>query len=353
MTKNNCSVEIFPDRVVKTFKFNAKQRFLNELKFYEYYSQSYHFVPNLLDYDHLKREIVLENVGQSLTTKHYRKNKNIYKNYTTEINLMVNTLKKNKIYHNDIRYKNVCINDNQELYLIDFEVWSHKYQDKNDDKILPDDYKIFVICAYPERINKYLVDKRYEIFKATWWEEVSDEMINERHFRYNCGEELKRKITACSDSHLRCLQKIKDEKINNAIIIEDDAIINFERLSELDGINDPCYIGGIFFPPVLKDTKTFIKPIVEYGINTIEPDKFVINNAHGYYMPNYLDADLFLEKHYEKRRAIDVEFKRQQIKKKLKYFVFPAISTLDLKDAQNGFTWGSSNYNLKDDLSYY
>ena len=153
---------------------------------------------------------------------------------------------------------------------------------------------------------------------------------------------------------MRCLEKIKNEKINNAIIIEDDAVIDFKRLSELNLINDPCYIGGIFYPPLLKDVKDFIKPnYLSDGLNMIDPEKFVINNAHGYYMPNYLDTDLFLEKHYEKRRAIDVEFKRQQIKKKLKYFVYPAISILHLKDAQTGFTWGSSNYNLKDDLRFY
>ena len=40
-----------------------------------------------------------------------------------------------KVHHNDIRYKNVCV-QNGKLYLIDFEYTGRDYKDKNQDKIL-------------------------------------------------------------------------------------------------------------------------------------------------------------------------------------------------------------------------
>ena len=225
--------------------------------------------------------------------------------------------------------------------------------DRDDDCILSGDYRIFVINAYDDRTLKYLDDPRYEIFPAVWWENIDDDTLSKYHFRYNCGEDLRKKIVACSESHLKILKKIKEQKINKAIIIEDDAIIDFDRMDELDSINEPCYIGGMMFPPVLKDVNVFTKPESVNGLNMINPDKFIISNAQGYYIPKYEDVDIFLEQNYEKRRAIDVEYKHQQIKKKLKYYIYPAISTLHLPDAEKGFTWGSGNYKLKDDLKHY
>jgi GR25 family glycosyltransferase involved in LPS biosynthesis len=118
-------------------------------------------------------------------------------------------------------------------------------------------YKVFVINAYEQRKDKYLNDDRYTLFEAIHWTDVTDEMLKNYHFRWNAKEELKKKICACSESHLACLKHIYDNKIDNAIIIEDDAVLNFDRLNELDDIKEFCYIGGMFFPPLIKDKKDF------------------------------------------------------------------------------------------------
>ncbi len=211
--------------------------------------------------------------------------------------------------------------------------------------------KVFVINAYTDRKDKYLKDDRYTIWNAIHWNDVTDDMLENYHFRYNAKDELKRKICACSESHLACLKHIYDNKIDNAIIIEDDAILNFDRLNELDDIKEVCYIGGMFFPPILKDKKDFIKPIFKNGLHNIEPERFVIHNAHGIYIPSHKDIPLMMRQSHRKRRAIDVEYKHQQLRKELKLFIYPAISSLHIEDANKGFTW--SSYKLPDSLLKY
>jgi len=209
--------------------------------------------------------------------------------------------------------------------------------------------KVFVINAYENRRDKY--DDRYTIWNAMKWTDVPDDILQKYHFRYNAKDELKRKITACSESHLACLKHIYDNKIDNAIIIEDDAVLDFDRLHELDDIEEVTYIGGMFFPPLLKDKKDFIKPTFDKGLHIVDKDIFVIHNAHGIYIPNHKQVVSMMKQTYHKRRAIDVEYKQQQLRDELKYFIYPAISTLDVKDACEGFTW--SSYKLPDNLYSY
>jgi GR25 family glycosyltransferase involved in LPS biosynthesis len=213
------------------------------------------------------------------------------------------------------------------------------------------DYKVFVISAYEDRKDKYLDDDRYTIWPALHWTKVTDDMLEKYHFRYNCKVDLRRKICACSESHLACLKHIYDNKIDKCIIIEDDAIIDFNRLKELDEIKEFTYVGGMMFPPVLKDKNKFIKPIFDKGVHEIDTEKFVIHNTHGYYIPNYKLVPPLIRQTHRKRRAIDVEMKYQQLRKEIKVFVNPAISTLHIEDSKKGFTW--SSYKLLDNLYFY
>jgi GR25 family glycosyltransferase involved in LPS biosynthesis len=212
-------------------------------------------------------------------------------------------------------------------------------------------YKVFVISAYEERKDKYLNDNRYTLFEAIHWTDIKDDVLKNYHFRWNAKDELKRKIVACSESHLKCLKHIYDNKIDNCIIIEDDAVLDFARLNELDDIKQFCYIGGMFFPPLIKDKKDFEKPHFEIGLNIIDPERFVIHNCHGMYIPNYKLVPPLMRQTHIKRRAIDHELKQQQLRKDIEYFIYPAISTLHLKDACCGFTW--SSYKLPDNLYFY
>jgi GR25 family glycosyltransferase involved in LPS biosynthesis len=221
-------------------------------------------------------------------------------------------------------------------------------------------YNIFVINICEERWKKYKDDPRY----ARWqgWngkEELDLEWINENyHFYWNCNNDLRHNVAGCSESHLSLIKHIRDYKINNAIIIEDDAMIDFEALEylSLDRMcsNEILFVGGMFHPPVLKNLKTFVPPKYDkniYSINTINPKQFLITNCHGYYIPKWELAEQLLVKKGKKRRALDAETKHLQRARVLTKFLYPAISILNMEDAKKGFTW--SKYKLKDDLKYY
>lgn len=220
--------------------------------------------------------------------------------------------------------------------------------------------RVFVVNAYPERREKY--DEKYEIYDAVWWEDVTEEEVERYHFRYNAKMELRKKVVACSLSHKRLLQKIIDEDLKNIVIIEDDALIeDFDNLDQLENVNEFCYIGGDITSPFLKDMKKFkeegekenVRYCCEKGINKIDKDIFKIGQTCGYYIPNKQVSQMIISNipHNKKERAIDNEYIHLQKKGKINLFVYPAIATLYLKDACNGFTY--SNYKLYDDQSLY
>tara|TARA_R110002167_G_scaffold83788_1_gene228103 strand:- start:450 stop:1103 length:654 start_codon:yes stop_codon:yes gene_type:complete len=217
---------------------------------------------------------------------------------------------------------------------------------------------VFVINISDKRWAKYQSDKRYTRFKGCNGKEDLDmDWINERHhFRYNAKDDHKFNVVGCSQSHRGCMKHIQEYKINNAIVIEDDALIDFNRLSELDDIKEFCYIGGWMRGPVLTKQKEWIKPIFNKGVHKIDTAKFVVSNCHGYYFPSWRDTIYMLEdrvcshQNHPKRRAIDVEFCHKQRAYDLQ-FIYPAISTLHLSDANEGFTY--SKYVLKDNMYHY
>jgi hypothetical protein len=218
------------------------------------------------------------------------------------------------------------------------------------------DYKIFVLSISKERQKKY-IDPRYTIFEGVNGKELDIEWVNETyHFYYNAFETTKRNIAGCSQSHIKCMEYIRDNKINNAIIIEDDALIDLERLEELDNVNGFCFIGGRFIDHknINKKIETDkLREILVPGLNIIDTSMFNIMNAHGYYISNYEIIDELIKKQLTKRRAIDVEFKNKQRKKIITQFIYPAISILYLPDAKTGFTYSISNYPMNDNLYRY
>ena len=107
------------------------------------------------------------------------------------------------------------------------------------------EYTIFVISINKERQEKY-TDPRYTIFEGVnGKEELDIHWINDNYnFYWNAGNKIKYSIAGCSQSHIRVMEKIRKDKINNAIIIEDDALLDFNRLDELDEVDEFCYLGG-------------------------------------------------------------------------------------------------------------
>ena len=223
--------------------------------------------------------------------------------------------------------------------------------------------KVFVINVSDERWEKYKADTRYIRFKGVVGQELDLETYDKYVFYYNKNESSKRSAIGCSESHLSLMKYIYENKLNNCIVIEDDALIDFNRLDELKDVKGFSYIGGRFQAPILKNDNLFQKEFNKeifstQKLNKINPNEFIIIGAHGYYFENYnVVKDIFEDIQSQKRqRAIDVELKRIQKKRPdlINQFIFPAICTLYLPDAQNGFTYNNkSSWKLKDNNYLY
>ena len=219
--------------------------------------------------------------------------------------------------------------------------------------------RVFIVNAYEDRKEKY-DEEKYEIFPAIHWTDVTEEQVEEYHFRHNANMTYRKKVVACSLSHQAVLGKIINENLKDVFILEDDAIIeNWDRLKELEGCKEFCYIGGQINAPLMKDFKKFedIKDSVRdnfcKGINVIDPKEFRLAHACGYYIPNRRVAQDILSNipNGSKERAIDTEYISLQKKGKITKFIYPAIATLYLPDANKGFTY--SSYKLYDDQFLY
>ena len=219
--------------------------------------------------------------------------------------------------------------------------------------------KVFVINAYKDRREKY--DDRYNIFPAIWYENITDDILEKYHFRYNAKKDYRRKVVACAESHKKMLNEIISNDLKEVVIIEDDAVINdFSRLEELKDINDFTYIGGDITSLTLNKSNEFrrtkkekIRESLKKGLNEIDISNWRIAHCCAYYIPNKEVAEkiLNLMPYYDKCRAIDKEYMMLQEKKIIKDFIYPAIVTLNIGDAKKGFNY--STYKLHSDQFYY
>lgn len=227
--------------------------------------------------------------------------------------------------------------------------------------------KIFIINAYADRTSKY--DENYTMFPAIWWETITDEELDKFHFRYNCKTELRKKICACTLSHLEMIKKIINEDLKDIVICEDDCMIDdIELLKETIYLlpDEFVYLGGQINSPLVKNYLSFEKKDKQNIISsirndnklihTIEPETFRITHACSYYIPNRNVASKLLssiEEVYKGRkyRAIDVMYHELQKRKIISKFVFPAQGILHIPDAKKGYTF--SQYKLTDNQKEY
>jgi len=227
--------------------------------------------------------------------------------------------------------------------------------------------KIFVINAYADRTSKY--DENYTMFPAIWWETITDEELDKFHFRYNCKTELRKKICACTLSHLEMIKKIINEDLKDIVICEDDCMIDdIELLKETIYLlpDEFVYLGGQINSPLVKNYLSFEKKDKQNIISsirndnklihTIEPETFRITHACSYYIPNRNVATKLLssiEEVYKGRkyRAIDVMYHELQKRNIITKFVFPAQGILHIPDAKKGYTF--SQYKLTDNQKEY
>ena len=221
--------------------------------------------------------------------------------------------------------------------------------------------KIFVINISDERWERYKDDDRFTRWNGVDGRQLPLEFVEQTYITmHNARESHKRSVAGCSESHLSLLGHIYENKIDDVIILEDDTIIDFDRLSQLKDIKEFCYLGGHFQSPVLKNKFCRENISLKEGINEIDVNHFTIAGGHGYYIPKHqIACDIYQDiMSRDKRRAIDAEFRRLQKNRKkkkllIKNFVYPAIVELYLPDAINGFTFSKAQYKLTDTKKHY
>tara|TARA_R110000744_G_scaffold142459_5_gene254121 strand:- start:4725 stop:5126 length:402 start_codon:yes stop_codon:yes gene_type:complete len=132
--KGNACVITKGKNIIKTFNHTklGEKRFWAEVQAYDRAdANSLDFVPTLLDYNAEYLTLTIQKVGNGKLSKRKRERKDeiveLAKTFTEETGL----------FHNDVRFKNVVVDDSGKLWLIDFETSSDTDNDKNDDKILP------------------------------------------------------------------------------------------------------------------------------------------------------------------------------------------------------------------------
>ena len=210
--------------------------------------------------------------------------------------------------------------------------------------------KIFVINLRrdKEKWSKYKKDDRYIRFSACNGVEMSKEnpYFDKLQIMWNAADRKKKCTAGILNSHMSIIKRIVKQKINQALVIEDDAVIDFKMLEKINLNNLPqdsiIYFGGTLHPPDTFKNKTWshdqtIKSFKK-GINKIDIKKFRILGGHGYYFPTWETAKDLLEKvdTKKKMRALDSEMVKLQRTGDIKYFYYPAVSYLKMEDAKKG-----------------
>ena len=199
-----------------------------------------------------------------------------------------------------------------------------------------------------EKWDKYKDDSRYIRYSACNGIEMSREnpYYGRLQIMWNAGDRKKKCTAGILNSHMSIIQNIVDNKINQSLVLEDDAVIDFQRLKKINLDKLPqdslIYFGGTLHPPdsfknkTWKHTKTIQK--FKNGINEIDPSKYRILGGHGYYFPTWEIAKQLLDIVQKKKkiRALDTEMVYLQRKGIIKYFYYPAISYLKMSDAKKG-----------------
>lgn len=153
---------------------------------------------------------------------------------------------------------------------------------------------------------KHYEDTDYHRWRATPYQEVSQEDSDRMLSYWNISEKNHLCKVACLKSHYSLWKHIVNNKINNVIILEDDALLINDTTyleSNQDGIT---YLGGATYTP--KMTGGFINCSFNKEITKIDFDKFRVLMTMSYYIPNYSVADKLIKMIDSKKRfrAVDV-----------------------------------------------
>ena len=133
----NCSVKITKNYVLKKYNENSHQGYVNELFFYLLSEKKkINYIPELIDYNPVNRTLKTKNVGIPIDQYCYDNGIDI-DTFLPKIKQIYNKFIAIGYYHNDLRYKNILINETtKKIYLIDFEYTDIEYKDKDDQNII-------------------------------------------------------------------------------------------------------------------------------------------------------------------------------------------------------------------------
>ena len=178
---------------------------------------------------------------------------------------------------------------------------------------------------------------------------------------WNAGEKKRKCGAGILNSHMNLIKEIADNKIDRALVVEDDSVIDFEQLRKINLSKLPqdslIYFGGVLHPPTSFKDKSWsyekAKKNFKKGINTIDSSKYRIFGGFGYYIPRWeiakeLYYDIFSVK--QKLKPLDTEMTYLQKKGIIKYFYYPAISYLHMEDAEKGIHGAAY---IKRDMKHY
>ena len=193
-------------------------------------------------------------------------------------------------------------------------------------------------------------------------QKTKEDKMDKKYFEkiimmWNAGEKQKGNVIGCLLSHLRLMRKIVSKKLNNVLVIEDDALVDMALLKKTNLNKLPqdkmIYFGGVLRPLTFKDQKfkpdNVRKSFKKNTVNKIKANNFKIGSTHGLYYPTKEAAKPLLKylEGKERIRAIDSELAFIQKKEPglIDSIFYPAIVYLVLEEAQQGF---SGQYFKKD-----
>jgi len=178
----------------------------------------------------------------------------------------------------------------------------------------------------------------YIRWRATSREEVSDDLDKKMISYYNYPEKAHLGRCGCFQSHISLLEHIVKNKLNDVLIVEDDAV----QVSELptDYPKDSLiYVGGFLHNKRMTDNKKVIIKSTD-GLNNL-PDEYRILMTLSYIVPTWELAEDILKKilSLKRYRAIDVLLGNIDIKKS---YIYPAcfieegaVSTIQKKSKRS------------------
>jgi GR25 family glycosyltransferase involved in LPS biosynthesis len=178
------------------------------------------------------------------------------------------------------------------------------------------------------------------------------------NFRFYHNENINSKKTIgkinCFASHIKALEYIVDNKLNDVVILEDDAILDGNII---DLPNDgACLLGATLRHPTNwnKDNdfrKNEVHKIIsnfKKGINEIDYKKYRWNTAHSIYYPNWEIAkqilDFIKSKKY-KFKHFDLFLSTFKL---IKYLHYPSIYNHDDRDSISQINSKNKNVFIKD-----